>query len=233
MSRHCATRRSAPRLEHVGRYRLVQLLRWNESEELYVGFDPALERGVTIELATIDWDSTSVARATRARELARLNHCSVPKFFDAGEHEGRVFWVTEWIAGEPLDSWLEHAGPSWRLQVRAFVQAARALEHAHQRAVYHRNFSTEKVLIGADDRVVVTEFEGSSRVRCRGAEEDRLAFFASLRAALTRLSARRSGAIPQPLRALADLSRRAIDRFAHMREIADSLESAMHTLARD
>ena len=86
------------------------------------------------------------------RALAMMDHPNIAKVFDAGATgSGRPYFVMEFIDGLPI---LEHCR-LMRLGVRErlglFVQACRAIHHAHQKGVIHRDIKPSNILVSLKD----------------------------------------------------------------------------------
>ncbi len=95
--------------------------------------------------------------------LARLNHPSLVRVFDAGEHAGVPWIAMEYVDGCDLGTLLarwEAAPPADRPArvERILLDLCDALEHVHAAGVIHRDLKPGNVLVGADGRARLTDF---------------------------------------------------------------------------
>lgn len=99
-------------------------------------------------------DAAACARFRReAQTAARLRHPNLVAVLDAGEVDGRFFYTMPLIEGRPLAHDLD--GP----RAAALIEkVARAIHHAHQRGVIHRDLKPTNILVRADGEPVVTDF---------------------------------------------------------------------------
>jgi len=81
----------------------------------------------------------------------------VATVYEVGTVGERVFIAMEFVAGQPLDVWLEQR-QGWREVVPIFEAAARGLAAAHEAGIVHRDFKPGNVMHGDDGRVVVLDF---------------------------------------------------------------------------
>lgn len=89
--------------------------------------------------------------------LARVEHPNIAAVFDAGElPDGRTFFVMELVDGMPVTKWCKHHGASVRARLEIFLQACRAVHHAHQKGILHRDLKPSNVLVTtASDKPLV------------------------------------------------------------------------------
>jgi len=100
---------------------------------------------------------------------AKLSHPNILALHDSGEMNGRLYYVTPFIAGESLRERLER---DRHLAIPDAVGIARAvaaaLEHAHAHGIIHRDIKPENVLL-ADGHPIVADF-GIARALASGAD---------------------------------------------------------------
>ncbi len=94
-----------------------------------------------------------------AKTAARLNHPAVVTVYDVAEDEGRPWIVMQLISAQSLDQVLATSGPlSPRRAAEIGRQLLSALTVAHAAGVMHRDVKPSNVLLGRDDRAVLTDF---------------------------------------------------------------------------
>jgi len=150
----------------IGRYVVLGIAGHGGMGVVYRAYDPNLQREVALKLLRGRRSNQTAAEARLRREaqaMARVSHPNVLPVYDVGIFEGRVFVAMEFLEGETLGDWLDHAPRPWREVVALFVQAARGLAAAHRVGLVHRDFKPHNVIIGADGRARVMDF-GLARV---------------------------------------------------------------------
>src|SRR5262249_32158624 len=74
-----------------------------------------------------------------ARALTRLEHTGIVRCLDAGEHEGRPFFVLELMTGGSLQGRLAEHSFSPREAAELVEKVALAVQHAHDSGIVHRD----------------------------------------------------------------------------------------------
>src|SRR5262249_6374531 len=93
-----------------------------------------------------------------ADAIARLQHPHIVQIYEVGEHDGLPFLSLEYVGGGSLAQKLGGAPLPFR-PAAALVQAvARAVHHAHEHGVVHRDLKPDNVLLTADGTPKVTDF---------------------------------------------------------------------------
>ena len=90
--------------------------------------------------------------------LQRLDHANIARFLDSGTHGGLAFVACELVEGEDLARLLESGRRPWREVLSVAVQAARALKHAHNRNVLHRDLKPAHLMLTKDGTLKVLGF---------------------------------------------------------------------------
>ncbi|MBY0263341.1 MAG: serine/threonine protein kinase, partial [Phycisphaerales bacterium] len=93
--------------------------------------------------------------------LATLNHRSIARLFDAGKAEAvypdgtsarRSFIAMEFVEGESISRHCQRHALALNQRVRLMLGVARAVQHAHERGVVHRDLKPDNILVTAPDR---------------------------------------------------------------------------------
>jgi serine/threonine-protein kinase len=139
--------------------------------EVFLAWDPRLERRVAIKRIRPDVDLSPERRARLLREArlaASLSHAAVVQVFDLLAEDGADHIVMEYVPGTTLWDALR-TGPL--PPARAFpiaLAVAEGLAYAHGRGVIHRDIKTENVLLSPEGAAKISDF-GIAR---RALEED-------------------------------------------------------------
>jgi hypothetical protein len=132
-------------------YEIGRLLGRGGMGEVYVAFDPRLERPVALKVLAprLAEDEQFRARLLRESRLAAsLDHPNVVPVYDAGETDGVLFIAMRYVDGTDLRELLRADGPLSPERAIAIVQqVAGALDTAHARGLVHRDVKPSNVLI--------------------------------------------------------------------------------------
>lgn len=148
--------------ELAGRYRLESPLGRGGLGEVWRGRDLREDREVAVRVMLAAAVGPGDARRLRrdAECAAGLRHPGIAAVFDVGEHEGRLFIVSELLPGRDLAALLsDHPGGlpvSQALAIGAAVAAA--LAHAHGEGIVHRDLRPPKIFVGDEGEARVRDF---------------------------------------------------------------------------
>jgi len=151
----------------IGRYQVLRLLGSGAMGSVVLAEDPRIKRKVAIKLMKLDAVRTEadqqeyLARFQREAEVSGLlNHPGIVAIYDVGEVEGHgPFLAMEYVAGKPLDGIMK-GGLSLTLKekLKIAVGLADALDHAHAKAIVHRDVKPGNVMVGEDGRPKLMDF---------------------------------------------------------------------------
>jgi serine/threonine protein kinase len=113
---------------------------------VYEAWDGRLERSVAVK--AIDSGDAPSGRVLReAQAAARLNHPGIVTLYEMGEEGGSALLVTELVEGATLDRMNRDGSLSDREIGEIGADLCEALDHAHSRAVVHRDIKPQNVLV--------------------------------------------------------------------------------------
>lgn len=122
--------------------------------------DGRFEKNVAIKVlnrANLIGDSERLEEEVRI--LAHLEHPGIARLIDSGTSEaGHSYLVMELVRGRPIDTHCRENGVSPAGTVALAIEAARALEYAHQRQVVHCDIKPANLLVRENGRVCVVDF---------------------------------------------------------------------------
>ena len=143
-----------PERVFAGRFKLRQKLGEGGMGEVWVADQAApVQRRVAIKVVRPGLDSERMlARFEQERQaLALMDHPNIAKVLDAGEADGRPYFVMELIKGVPITDYCDRARLSPRERLALFVPVCEAVQHAHQKGVVHRDLKPSNILVALYD----------------------------------------------------------------------------------
>ena len=144
------------------RYRILRKLGSGGMANVYLAEDEDLGRRVAIKILNERYasDDAFAERFRReAKSAASLSHPNIVSIYDRGESEGRPYIAMEVIEGRSLKELIVAKGP---LPIAVSIEYAKqilaALRFAHRHGIIHRDIKPHNILLGADNRLFVTDF---------------------------------------------------------------------------
>jgi tetratricopeptide (TPR) repeat protein len=143
----------------IGRYRLLEEIGEGGFGVVWMAEQTEpVRRRVALKVLKPGMDTRQVfARFEAERQaLALMDHPHIAKVLDGGTTpNGRPYFVMELVHGLPITEFCDRAEIPIRDRLELFVQVCRAVEHAHQKGVVHRDLKPGNVLVTLlDDRPV-------------------------------------------------------------------------------
>ncbi|MHC4925110.1 MAG: serine/threonine-protein kinase, partial [Planctomycetota bacterium] len=148
-------------MERIGDYEVLRQIGAGGMGEVYLAYDPRLERQVAIKRVREGHDSEHHrARFLREAKLAAgFVHPAIVQVFDLLEVDGIDHIVMEYVAGRSLRQVLEEDGPlPLERGLRVGRAVAEALAYAHRHRVVHRDVKADNVVLTHDGQAKVMDF---------------------------------------------------------------------------
>jgi serine/threonine-protein kinase len=91
--------------------------------------------------------------------LRKLNHPHIIRLFGFGEQDRQLFYAMELVAGSSLEEELGKGRRfEWREVARMMSVVCKALRHAHDRGIIHRDIKPGNLLLATDGQVKIADF---------------------------------------------------------------------------
>src|SRR5204862_416013 len=99
-----------------------------------------------------------------AEAVARLQHPNIVQIFDIGEADGAPFLALELLEGGSLAERARRSPQPPGEAARLVQTLARAVQHAHEQGVVHRDLKPTNVLLTATGTLKVSDFGLAKRL---------------------------------------------------------------------
>lgn len=152
------TRRGVPR---VPGYTLIRELHRGGQGVVCQAVQRSTGRLVAIKFLRHGAISTPHERARMQREvqiLGQLRHPAIITIHDSGRVGELVYFVMEYVDGQPLDAYANDENLSVRERVALFVRISEAMQAAHLLGVIHRDLKPANILVDHDGCPHIIDF---------------------------------------------------------------------------
>ncbi|MHC4362889.1 MAG: serine/threonine protein kinase, partial [Planctomycetota bacterium] len=139
----------------IGWYKLLQLIGEGGFGVVYMAEqEKPIRRRVALKIIKLGMDTKQViARFEAERQaLALMEHPNIAKVLDAGATEtGRPYFVMELVKGIPITEYCDKNNLDTRQRLELFIEVCKAVQHAHQKGIIHRDIKPTNVLVTLRD----------------------------------------------------------------------------------
>ena len=149
-------------------YQIVEKIGEGGMGEVFRGVDINLDRDVAIKVMR-----TELARRPEILQrfrkeavvLAKLNHSNIATLYNFVHDGNNYYMVMEFAPGQTLDVLIADCvgGLPWRYALELFMDALRAIDHAHKQGIIHRDIKPANMMVSERDTLKVLDF-GIARV---------------------------------------------------------------------
>ncbi|HTK08994.1 MAG TPA: protein kinase [Ktedonobacteraceae bacterium] len=139
----------------LGAYLVQSRLGEGGMASVYKAYHDRLRREVAIKVISAqiaDQADFQLRFEREAQLIASLEHRNIVTVYDFGEDDDLTYLVMQFVGGGTLRERLQAGRPlDPRLSAQYALQMARALHHAHQRGIVHRDVKPQNMLISSSD----------------------------------------------------------------------------------
>ncbi len=161
--------------KQIGRFEIVRELGRGSQSVVYLARDPHLQREVAIK--TLHFSRPDPQKnqhlLSEARIVSQLRHPNIVPIFEAGEEQGDLYLVFEFVSGQNLGDYLKTNGRQNAVKAIAILHPVLdAIAHAHAAGIIHRDLKPNNILIGNDGTPRVMDFGIATRLETQSGEDE-------------------------------------------------------------
>ena len=145
-----------------GRYEIQKRIGVGGMADVYKAIDVIESREVAVKILKnefINNDEFLQRFKNESKAVSMLSHPNIVKVLDVGFNEDVRFIVMEYIDGITLKDYIEREKKlTWKEASHLIVQILRALQHAHDRGIIHRDIKPQNIMMFEDGTIKVMDF---------------------------------------------------------------------------
>ncbi len=147
---------------HIDRFKILKELGKGSQGVVYLASDPRLERYVAIKTLHRHYSKQGDKQdrlLQEARTVSKLQHPNIIPLYEAGEYNGQLYLVFEYIDGISLKEHIKQKGAFIvHLAIALMGQILDGISCAHEQGVVHRDLSPSNILIGKNNLPHIMDF---------------------------------------------------------------------------
>ena len=144
------------------RYELQEQIGEGGMAYVYRAVDRRLNRSVAVKIMRDEMAADEEFRrrfCAESQAVAMLSHPNIVAVYDVSHSDTMEYIVMELIDGITLKQYMNRRGIlSWKETVHFSKQIARAMAHAHERGIIHRDIKPQNIMLLRDGSIKVADF---------------------------------------------------------------------------
>ena len=144
------------------RYEIREIIGEGGMAIVYRALDHRLTRDVAVKIMRDEMAADEEFRrrfCTESHAVAMLSHPNIVAVYDVSHNDNVEYIVMELVDGITLKQYMERKGMvAWKEVVHFTKQISKALAHAHERGIIHRDIKPQNIMLLRDGTIKVGDF---------------------------------------------------------------------------
>lgn len=144
------------------RYEILEVIGEGGMAIVYRALDHRLNRDVAVKIMRDEMAADEEFRrrfCTESHAVAMLSHPNIVAVYDVSHNDNVEYIVMELVDGITLKQYIERKGVvAWKEVVHFTKQICKALAHAHERGIIHRDIKPQNIMLLRDGTIKVGDF---------------------------------------------------------------------------
>ena len=144
------------------RYEILGVIGEGGMAIVYRALDHRLNRDVAVKIMRDEMAADEEFRrrfCTESHAVAMLSHPNIVAVYDVSHNDNVEYIVMELVDGITLKQYIERKGVvAWKEVVHFTKQISKALAHAHERGIIHRDIKPQNIMLLRDGTIKVGDF---------------------------------------------------------------------------
>lgn len=145
-----------------GRYEIQEVIGVGGMAVVYKAYDNIDDRTVAVKILKDEYLANEEFRRrfkNESKAIAVLSHPNIVKVFNVSYGDRLQYIVMEYVEGITLKEYIEQQGKlGIKETVHFSMQILRALQHAHDRGIVHRDIKPQNIMLLNNGEIKVTDF---------------------------------------------------------------------------
>ena len=145
-----------------GRYEIEEVIGVGGMAVVYKAYDSIDDRTVAVKILKDEYLANEEFRRrfkNESKAIAVLSHQNIVKVYDVSFGERLQYIVMEYIEGITLKEYIGQRGVlEWNEALYFIIQALRALQHAHDKGIVHRDIKPQNIMLLENGTIKVADF---------------------------------------------------------------------------
>ena len=144
------------------RYQIQEIIGIGGMSVVYKAYDPVDDRIVAVKILKDEYLANQEFRMrfkNESKAISMLSHPNIVKVYDVSFGDALQYIVMEYVEGITLKEYIQRQQVlDWKEAVHFVIQILRALQHAHDKGIIHRDVKPQNIILLPNANIKVTDF---------------------------------------------------------------------------